>query len=231
MVDQYKNINKKDIKSNAIKLRRLGYSYALISQKTNIAKSTLNYWLKNIPYKPNRIVKKRIEESVDKSSKILHQRKVLRDKIAFDIGFREVGKITKRDLFMIGLGLYIGEGTKNKTQMVRIVNSDPKVIKLAISWLKKIFNITKKNLRVSVHMYPDMNLEETLNFWSKTTKIPLSQFRKTQIDRRLNKSAKNLKKLKYGTVQITVFSGGDSKKGVYLFHRILGNIESIYKRV
>ena len=80
-------------------------------------------------------------------------------------------------------------------------------------------------------MYPDMNLEETLSFWSKTTKIPLSQFRKTQIDRRLNKSNKNLKKLKYGTAQITVFSGGDSKKGVYLFHRIIGNIERIFKQV
>lgn len=219
------------VKGEAIKLRRLGFSYSLISIKTGVSKSTLNYWLKDIPYKPNAIVLKRIQESPLKSAKILRKRKMTNIKLAKEIAFKELGQVTKRDLFMMGIGLYIGEGTKNKTQMVRISNSDPKVVKLAIAWLMSVCGLSIRNLRIAIHTYPDLDIENTLKYWSNITSIPRNQFRKTQIDNRLNKSSKNFGKSLYGTAHITVNSNGQKEFGVFFFRKIIGWIESIESQV
>ena len=48
-------------RNEAIKLRKKGHSYNLISLKLNISKSTLSYWLKEVPYTPNKEVLKRIK--------------------------------------------------------------------------------------------------------------------------------------------------------------------------
>ena len=48
---------------------------------------------------------------------------------------------------MLGLGLYIGEGGKTDG-LIRIINSDPKVIKLAIKWFKFSFGIKTENIKV-----------------------------------------------------------------------------------
>ena len=218
------------MKEEATRLRGLGYSYSLISSKTGVSKSTLNYWLKKIPYKPNKIVLRRILESSLKSSRILRERKVNNIRIAKEIATKELGTISKRDLLMMGIGLYIGEGAKNKTQMVRITNSDPQVIKLSIAWLITGCGLSYKNLRIAIHTYPDLDIEKTLNYWSNITHIPRSQFRKTQIDTRSNKSKTNIGKSLHGTAHVIVHSNGQKKFGVFLYRKIIGWIESIEKQ-
>lgn len=219
------------VKEKAINLRKLGFSYSLISIKTGIPKSTLNYWLKKVPYKPNKIVLKRIQESPIKSAKILRERRLYNIKVSKEIAFKELGKVTKRDFLMMGIGLYIGEGSKNSTQMVRISNSDPRVIKLIIAWLISACGLSINNLRIAIHTYPDLDIEKTLEYWSNITHIPRKQFRKTQIDNRLNKSTKNIGKSLHGTAHITVNSNGQKEFGVFLFRKIMGWIESIENQV
>ena len=218
-------------KEKAILLRNQGYSYSLISSATGVAKSTLNYWLKHIPFKPNAIVLKRIKDSSIKSAKVLNEKKAHATRIAKDIATKELGTITKRDFLMMGIGLYLGEGTKNKTQMVRITNSDPKVIQLAIHWLKSACGLDIENFRIAIHTYPDLDIEKTLDYWSKITDIPRNQFRKTQVDFRLNKSKRNKGKSLYGTAHVTVYSNGQEKFGVFLFRKIMGWIESVESQV
>lgn len=113
--------NKVNLKKLALQLRKSGYSYSLIVKRTGVAKSTLSYWFRKIEYRPNKLVLKRIKESVLKSSKVLRDRKIRNIKIAKDFAFKELGKLSRRDLWLMGMGLYLGEGAKNKTQMVRIM--------------------------------------------------------------------------------------------------------------
>ncbi|OGH69805.1 MAG: hypothetical protein A2396_03715 [Candidatus Levybacteria bacterium RIFOXYB1_FULL_40_17] len=219
-----------ELKNRTIKLRKLGYSYSFISEKTKIAKGTLSEWLSKVPYKPNKFVLKRIKESSIKSAMVLRNKKNKAISYAKKISFKELGTITKRDLWMLGIGLYIGEGSKNKTQMVRMVNSDPFVINLTIAWFKYVCGLSIKNFRMAIHTYPDLDQEKILNFWSKSTKIPRSQFRKTYIDIRTNKSLKNKNKSVYGTALLTIYANGQKEYGVFLFRRIMGWIESIEKQ-
>lgn len=216
---------KSHIKNEAIKLRAKGYSYNLISQRLGIGKGTLSCWLKEIPFQPNAEVLQRISTGPKKSGMLRHNKKVEEIINIKALAKKELGKISRRDLWMLGLGLYLGEGSKTY-ELVRIINSDPQIINLAVKWFKNICGLENENITVAIHLYPDNNIKKCLNFWRKATGLPEKQFRKTQIDKRLDKSDKKKKKLPYGTAHLTIISNGEVNFGVKLHRRIMGWIES-----
>ncbi len=213
-------------KEKAIKYREQGCSYAMISEKLGLCKGTLSYWLKEIPYKPNKETLQRIQFAVFKSSQIAHDRKILNIKTTKRKAKKEIGKITKRDLWLLGIGLYLGEGMKSQ-ESVRIINSDPEIIKIAIKWFKEICGLSTQNFNLAIHTYPDNNIKKTVAYWSKITEIPKSQFGKTQVDKRINKSVRKIGKLPYGTAHLTIRAWGEERFGVKLHRRIMGWIEAI----
>ncbi|MDD5221333.1 MAG: hypothetical protein PHV47_01895 [Candidatus Pacebacteria bacterium] len=225
-------MQKPEIKEKAIAYRKKGYSYSMISQLLNhaVSKSTLSDWLYDMPYSPNKKVRERINKALLKSAQFNRNKKKKNIKHMKELARRDIGKISYRDLFFLGLGLYLGEGTKIR-EYIRIINSDPDIIKLAIRWLYDACGLKTKNIRMYIHTYPDNDIEETINFWSKITKIPRSQFGKTQVDIRKNKSLKKHRKLPYGTAHITVRSCGEEQFGVNLHRRIIGWIEESMKQL
>lgn len=218
------------LKKKAVKLRDRGYSYNMISKDLDIAKSTLSNWFKERPFKPNLDVLKRIQYGPIKSAERSHNKKVAEIEKLKQLGIREIGKLSKRDLWILGIGLYIGEGTKTY-ENIRIINSDPAVIKLAIKWFKEICNINNDNMTVTLHIYPDNNIRECIKFWMKTTRLPLKNFRKTQIDLRKDKSIIRKKKLLFGTAHINIICKGNSDHGVRLHRRIMGWINGVFSQV
>jgi len=218
------------LKNKAVALRGKGYSYNLISKKLEIGKSTLSGWLKDMPFSPNRLVLKRIKSGPLKSGQIRHNQRVKDIVATKKEAKKELGEVTKRDLWMLGLGLYIGEGSK-LYENIRIINSNPEVIKLAVKWLKDICGLKNKNITLAIHLYPDNDINKCLKYWSAITGISLKQFRKTQIDRRIGKSGKKKRKLPYGTAHLTVSSCGNKNFGVKLHRRIIGWIEGSLNQV
>jgi len=212
------------IKNKAIELRKKGYSYGLILKEIKISKSTLSSWLKEIPYEPNAEVWARIKTGPLKSGRIKHNKRV-RDIADIKNEARdELGKLSKRDLWMIGLGLYMGEGAKTH-EIVRIINSDPKMIKLAIKWFKECCGLKNENLSVMLYTYPDNNIKECEAHWRRITGLKTENFRKTQIDLRKNKSSKNKRKLPFGTAHVSAVCNGNPDFGVKLHRRIMGWME------
>jgi len=226
----YDDIMKSHIKQKAIILRNRGYSYKLISERLGIGKGTLSCWLKEIPFKPNEEVLRRIQSGPRKSGMLRHNKRVAETKKIKEEAKKELGDLSKRDLWMLGVGLYIGEGSKS-IESVRIMNSDPEIIKASIRWFKNIIGLKDDNIVISIHLYPDSNKEKCLNFWSATTKISRSRFKKTQIDERKNKSAKKQGKLPYGTAHIRIISNGQTDFGVKLHRRIMGWIEGVMEQL
>jgi hypothetical protein len=208
-------------KEKAFELRKNGFSYNMITSELSVAKSTLSAWFKNEPFSPNKEVLKRIQYGPMKSAEKRHNKKVLEIETLKQKGKEEIGNLSKRDLWFLGLGLYIGEGSKTY-ETVRIINSDPTVIKLALKWFREVCNLDEENITIAIHLYPDNNKQKCLKFWSKTTDLPLKNFRKTQIDTRENKSNLKKRKLPYGTAHITIVSKGVAEKGVKLHRKISG---------
>ena len=214
------------LKIKAINLRKQGYSYNLISEKIHISKSTLSDWLSTIPYKPNKEVVERIGSARAASGEAKHRLKLQSLEEAKKQAISDLGTINKRDLFMLGLGLYIGEGGKTQ-DILRIINADPRIMKLSVRWFKEVCGLSIKNFRIIIHLYPDNDRDECLNFWSKTTGIPLGQFGKTQIDRRQNKKLFKRGKLRYGTAHLTILSNGRREYGVSLMRRVLAWVDRV----
>ncbi|OGM99066.1 MAG: hypothetical protein A2736_01960 [Candidatus Yanofskybacteria bacterium RIFCSPHIGHO2_01_FULL_41_27] len=218
-------------KEQAETLRKAGYSYGMIVEKLGIPKSTLSNWLSRIKFKPNKEVLERIGKGKLKSA--LYKQKLkfediekMKVKAAID-----VGKLSKRDLFMLGIGLYLGEGTKAQEE-IRIVNANPTIIKLAIKWFKNFIGVKSCHLKLAIHGYPDHITNELVAFWSKTLKILPKQFVKTSIDMRENKSTYKKRKLPYGTAHLYIKGGGTLHPGVKSLHRkIMGWIEATIKQI
>ncbi|MEK7498134.1 MAG: hypothetical protein AAB656_04420 [Patescibacteria group bacterium] len=215
------------LKNFAISLRQQGYSYELIKEKTGVSKSTLSNWLKLLPYKANQEVIERISRGQKKSSETLRTLRLERIRRAKKIAVLELGQISKRDLLLLGIGLYIGEGSKYDRGFIQFTNSDPKVIKLMMAWFTQILNLNLSNFYMRLHLYPDNKEKEAISFWSNLTMVPVRQFGKTYVDKRTNKLQKNRGKLLYGTLHIRIRGLGEKFARVGLYHKILGWIELI----
>ncbi|MFA4817668.1 MAG: hypothetical protein WC608_02990 [Parcubacteria group bacterium] len=212
-------------KERATQLRKKGYSYGMIVEKLGISKSTLSCWFKDLPFTPNKNVIERIKQGPFKSGQLRHNQRVKNTIIIKKAAKKELGKISKRDLWMLGIGLYIGEGSK-AYETVQIINSDPEVIKLAIRWFKYICGLTNDNMTITLHLYPDNNVKKCIQYWSKTTRIPIKQFRKEHIDLRTNKTINKNRALPYGTARVSIISNGNPDFGVNLHRKVIGWIES-----
>lgn len=206
----------------AVRLRKLGKSFTYIRKRLNVAKGTLSYWISDIKLTKEQLEKIQREGRAGQVEKYIKTRKEQRKKI-FD-SFCEIEKsklspLTERDFLIAGLFLYLGEGSKSSWWETGISNSNPTVIRFAVFWLIKILKVPKSKIKIRLHLYKDMHIEKELDFWSKTTKIPLSQFGKPYIKKSSSHTI-NYFTFGHGTCNVLV-SGRDVK------HKIMAGIRVV----
>lgn len=219
-------------KEKAIKLRKRGLSYNEILKEVPAAKSTLSLWLRSVALakrQRQRLTEKRLAAGLRGALKRKEQRKILTEKIK-KRARSEIKNITKRDLWMIGIVLYWGEGTKQKehnvSQDVTLGNSDSRIIKIFLDWLLKICKISKKNInfRILLHETAKNRLPGIKKYWSKITGFPIDKFQKvTWKKHKIGTNRKNIKKTYHGLLEVKV------KKSTNLNRKIDGWVEGIYK--
>jgi hypothetical protein len=215
-------------KAEAVKMREAGYSYGMINERLGVPKGTLSEWFKAKPFKPNKEVLKRIQHGPILNGERRHNQKVeevlrLRSK-----GKEEIGALSDRDFLLLGLGIYIGEGTKAFEQ-IQIANANPAVIKLMVQWFQRAFRLGTENITIAVHLYPDNDEKDCIGFWSKMTGVSVNNFQKTQVDIRKNKKFFKKGKLPYGTAHLSVNSNGKKEFGVFLARKINAWMEEVLK--
>ena len=218
------------LRNSAEKLREQGYSYNLINQKLGISKSTMSYWFKDKPYTPNEVVLRRIKNTGAINGIRNHNKRVQEIEMLKEQGIKELGILSERDLWLVGIGLYIGEGAKT-TESIRVSNSDPAVIRLAVKWLKEVFKLSNENFVVRLHIYPDTNFKESRIYWQKVTGLSKKNFYRPSIDKRIDKQKSRSGKIPYGTAHVTVVSNGDKEKGVRAFRKMNGWITGVMSQI
>jgi hypothetical protein len=219
-----------ELRQEAEKLRTAGYSYNMIRDKLGISLGTMSYWFKNKPFTPNHEVIKRIQYGPLRAGTLRHNQRMQEIAEMKEVGIKEVGTLSERDVWMFGLGLFIGEGAKT-VEIIRIANSDPVVIVAMVRWLNRACNIPEENITIRIHLYPDSDEEKAIRYWQDVTGIPRENFRRTQFDMRQNKKRSSAGKLPYGTAHLTVVSRGDPNKGTKLFRRVNGWIAGVLKQM
>lgn len=205
-------------KDEAIALRKKGYSYSYIAKATGLSKSTLSYHLATLPYKANEYTQKILTNARSAANKSKHLKKLLSIKQAHIFAQKDLGVLRDRDLLLLGIGLYIGEGSKTQN-LVRLVNTDLTVIQLFIRWLH-LLGLKNENIAIRIHLYPDSDVKEAEQFWLKKTGLPASSLQRSYIDARINKDRKRNKTHPHGTAHVTVRSNGNKQFGFALSRKI-----------
>ena len=116
--------------------------------------------------------------SFSEINKIIFTRKPLSFK-------KKVFSKLNKELMAIGIMLYWGEGAKGgivgRNNVVDLANSDPKMVKVFLSFLRKIYSVDEKKFRCLLYCYSNQNPKKLMKFWSDLTEIPLSQFTKPYV--------------------------------------------------
>ncbi len=170
-------------KSKVIKLRKKGMSYSQIKAELGISKSTLSGWLNNMPLSEKRIRELRdfSPMRIERCRNTKMKKRQSRLDSVYAVVLKDIGKLSTRDLFLAGLFLYWGEGTKVNKYSTAFTNTDPVMVKFFIKWVTTCFDIKKTDLDILLHLYEDMNIKKATKFWSKELDIPLDQFKKPYI--------------------------------------------------
>lgn len=171
-------------KQKAQDLRTQGRSIGEISAELGVSTSTVSLWVRNIALTDGQ--KKRLENKVFttlQKGRLLAQQvqKQLRLDLRKQVGVEakeQLGKLSKRDIFIAGIVLYWTEGFK-KDNRLGFANSDPQMIKLFLIWLYML-GVPKASvrLRVGINISHKKRVKEIEKYWSKQTDIPLSQLQK-----------------------------------------------------
>lgn len=175
-------------KTKIFELRKAGKTYREIQKESGgISRSTLSEWFKNEEWSKN--IRKSNTERLIKIS--IENLKRLNDgrRIMLDKKYKEVEKEAKKEfnlfqkdpLFFAGLMLYVGEGDKRTKGIIRIANIDFFIHRIFIKFLITFMKVKIENLRLSILLYPDLNIDICKKKWSRELGIPMKNFYKPQV--------------------------------------------------
>ena len=175
------------IKNEVRTMRRKGLSLNQIFKRTAIPNTTIRSWIKDIKLSGEQlsVLKERTQKKLQegrikmqakqKELKIKNENKLLRE------GISETKILTRQELLIAGVSLYWAEGFKNKHEhRLGFCNSDPKMIKFYINWLREILGVKNDDIviRLSINQSYKNNSKEIEDYWSKVTGIKKGQFTK-----------------------------------------------------
>ena len=226
-------------REKALILRLQGYSYNEITAKLGTPKATLSDWFTSLilPESAQQRIKKRVYEGSLKGllkKNQLQTHRAKQDSIQIRKAARkQIRKISKSDLLLIGAALYWAEGDKRPVvkngkertfHKISFSNADPQMVRGFIKFLKNILQIPQSKIYASIRIFKHIPEKEALKYWQKVTGLPKENFRKSYYG--ISKSSigkRPYNRLPYGTIQVIV---GDTKN----FHRMMGWIEGIGKQ-
>lgn len=131
-------------KEIARKLRRAGHSLDYIYKKVKAPRSTVYYWISKTPLTKQQLsdLEAKRQAARKKGGQTRHLQRLRTIQKYQQSALQDIGNITDRELFLIGIALYWGEGAKQKGKNVssgaEFCNQDPRMILLFSKWLDVI---------------------------------------------------------------------------------------------
>ncbi|MFE1776188.1 hypothetical protein [Streptomyces sp. NPDC059008] len=212
---------KDDLREKARELRRQGMTYDQIQVELGCSKSSISLWVRDLPKPAPRrtpaeqarlAVRKRWEHELAVRDEERQRRKTT--------AHNEIGTLTDRELFLVGVGLYWSEGTKSKPharrETVTFINSDPDMIVLYLAWLG-LLGVESERLRFHVMVHENADVAAVEQYWADLVRIDASTLGKTTLKKHNPKTVrKNVGDGYRGCLVVKVLQGAD------LYQRIEG---------
>lgn len=173
-------------------LRLRGKSILEICKETGEAKTTVQRYVREIkvPKKYRDLLREKQGGSRDRA-------KYLRE-CAIEKSAAILGTLSDRDLLLLLIGLYWGEGTKRDFS---IINSDPSLIQTFIHCLD-VIQVPKNRITLSLRVHSDISISDSKRFWSHATGLPIKCITRIEVIH-----GKKRGKLPYGMCRVRVTNG------------------------
>lgn len=210
-----------DRKNAAVQLRLKGHSIKSIAKELGAAQSSVSLWTREVKLTLEQTERLRTNmhspESIEKRRQARLKSEAIKRAIIIDGARAEVKSLTKRELWLIGIALYWGEGAKTGST-VQLSNGDPRIIVLILRFFREVCNVDESKLRAGIHIHEHLDTQAAEKYWHTITEI--GKFYKTY--NKPNKSSKGTRNsLPYGVCDVYVL---DAR----LFWKIKGWTEGIY---
>lgn len=198
-------------KQKAIKLRKLGFSYREIVKKVPVSKDTISRWCRDVKLTPIQI-EKLIENKKNGlrmgsiiGAKANKTKRMNQEQCLLEEGSKQVGALSRRDKFLIGISLYMAEGSKTGSG-VEFTNSDPNAIRFMVMWFQEFCQVSVEKLKCSLWLHDNLSENAAKNYWSSLLYISQNQFGKTYFAKNKINSPKVRKNIhQYGIIKIRFY--------------------------
>jgi predicted transcriptional regulator YheO len=214
-------------KELAQKLRAEGLSYGEIQNKVKVSKDTISRWCRDIILSPKqtaRLIQNKLNGATKGrmiGAKKQQEARIRLSEKLFHKGVSKIGKLSKKERFMAGVGLYIGDGGKGDKRFA-FANSDPKTIKFMSQWLTEFYDISPNKMAGQIWIHEDLNEKQARKFWSNLTKIPEERIYKSYIAKNKVNSRKVRKQLhEHGVFSLLYHSSSTQREMLGLMAGIL----------
>lgn len=211
-------------KSEAIKLRKKGYSYSQIKEKLGLSKSTLSGWLQPYPLSEKRIreLRDKNPQRIERYINTMRRKREHGFSVAYDQAKKDIGVLSERELFIAGFFLYWAEGGKTRRSTLVFTNTDPGMLKVYMQWLT-LLKVPKEKLKIKLHVYRDMSVEEEISYWSNELSVNKAKFHKTWVKKSSMTNLTYKNNFGHGTCNIIL---NDTSLAMYVLMGIkfIGNV-------
>jgi len=154
----------------ARELRAESWTLQEIADELGVAKGSVSVWVRDVEFTP-----KPRQPGAHRRPHPWIARKEAEIAELLEEGRQRIGRLTDRELLVAGTALYAGEGAKTDGS-VHFANSDPRMIALFCTWLRRFFEIDEDRLHLRLYLHRGLDLEAANAFWSELTGIPVAQF-------------------------------------------------------
>ncbi|WP_344605441.1 hypothetical protein [Streptomyces glaucus] len=212
---------KDDLRERARELRLQGWTYDRIQAELGCSKSSISLWVRDLPKPEHR---RSPAEAAAIARRGWEARLRIRDEErqrTKDAAKQAVGRLSHRELFLVGVGLYWAEGGKDKPydrrENVTFVNSDPSMIQVFLAWLD-LLEVERERLRFTVMIHETADVAAAERYWAGIVGADRSAFNKTILKKHNPKTVrKNVGDSYRGCLVIKVLQSAD------LYRRIEGS--------
>ncbi|MEU3659455.1 helix-turn-helix domain-containing protein [Streptomyces sp. NPDC032940] len=201
---------KDDLRQRARELRLQGWTYNQIQTELGCSKSSVSLWVRDLPTpehqrRPDTTMARRgVQRAVEK-------RTAAREELTNN-AYAEIGSITQRELFLVGVGLYWSEGAKAKPgahRRVIFVNSDPTMIRVFLAWLD-LLGVAAEHRRFSVNIHESADIPGAEAYWAQCVGIEVGDLLKTSLKKHNPKTNRtNTGESYHGCLRVAVLQSAD----------------------
>lgn len=204
---------KDDLREKARDLRRQGWTYNQIQAELGCSKSSVSLWVRDLPTPAPRRTPEEQRARMNAGLTRLRAEQDRERQAVKQAAAAAVGGLSDRELFLVGVGLYWAEGSKDKpyrrTEVLQFINSDPNMIRVFLSWLTLLDVASDRlTLRVSIHESADVEAAE--KYWADIVGVDVSAFSRATLKRHNPRTTrKNTGETYHGCLAIYVRQSAD----------------------